>query len=103
MESWTICSEDNSWITRPKNIPYDEYKKWYSGVEHKLYITDVPEFYFWSNGYTWGSCRVSATEAAIEVMGGDLYLKEMRVGKQKHCLKGGKWISEGGTFSLQIC
>lgn len=29
-ESWQICSED--WITRPKGFTYEEYKRWYWGL-----------------------------------------------------------------------
>lgn len=32
VESWSICSEDVDWIKRPDSITYDEYKKWYWGL-----------------------------------------------------------------------
>ncbi len=35
VESWSICSEDVDWITR-KDMPYDEYKKWYWGLKDSL-------------------------------------------------------------------
>lgn len=36
VESWSICSEDVDWISRKKNLPYDEYKKWYFGLKDSL-------------------------------------------------------------------
>ena len=36
VESWSICSEDEDWISRKKNLPYDEYKKWYWGLKDSL-------------------------------------------------------------------
>ncbi len=35
VESWSICSEDEEWISR-KQMPYDEYKKWYWGLKDSL-------------------------------------------------------------------
>lgn len=39
VESWSICSEDVDWISR-KNMPYDEYKKWYFGLKDSLNPVD---------------------------------------------------------------
>lgn len=36
VESWSICSEDEDWISRGKNLPYDEYKKWYWGLKNSF-------------------------------------------------------------------
>ena len=33
VESWSLCSEDEEWIPRKKNISYDDYKKWYFGLK----------------------------------------------------------------------
>lgn len=33
VESWSICSEDVDWISRRKDMTYDEYKKWYYGLK----------------------------------------------------------------------
>lgn len=33
VESWSICSEDEDWISRGKDLSYDEYKKWYWGLK----------------------------------------------------------------------
>ena len=36
VESWSICSEDVDWISRKKDLPYDEYKKWYYSLKDSL-------------------------------------------------------------------
>lgn len=36
VESWSICSEDVDWISRKKDMTYDEYKKWYFGLKESL-------------------------------------------------------------------
>ena len=36
VESWSICSEDVDWISRKKDMTYDEYKKWYWGLKESL-------------------------------------------------------------------
>ena len=36
VESWSICSEDVDWISRRKDMTYDEYKKWYYGLKDSL-------------------------------------------------------------------
>lgn len=36
VESWSICSEDEDWIYRGKDLPYDEYKKWYWGLKDEF-------------------------------------------------------------------
>ena len=36
VESWSICSEDEDWIPRDSNIRYDEYKRWYWGLNQQF-------------------------------------------------------------------
>lgn len=36
VESWSICSEDVDWISRKKDMTYDEYKKWYWELKESL-------------------------------------------------------------------
>ena len=36
VESWSICSEDEDWISRRKDMTYDEYKRWYWGLADSL-------------------------------------------------------------------
>lgn len=36
VESWSICSEDEEWISRRTDMTYDEYKAWYWGLKDSL-------------------------------------------------------------------
>ena len=36
VESWSICSEDVDWITRPEEMTYEEYKQWYFGLKDQF-------------------------------------------------------------------
>lgn len=47
----------------------------YSGVEKSMRFTSVPGTYFWSNGYSWGTCEVKEKEAVLTVLYGQLKLK----------------------------
>lgn len=39
----------------------------YSAVDKAFHITSNPGTYFWSNGYSWGTCTVSKNSFEIEV------------------------------------
>lgn len=53
----------------------------YSAVDKAFHITSNPGTYFWSNGYSWGTCTVSKNSFEIEVKKGELNLKKIMVGK----------------------
>lgn len=36
VESWNLCSEDASWIPRDSTASYDDYKKWYFGLNKQF-------------------------------------------------------------------
>lgn len=40
VESWSICSEDEDWISRRKDLTYDQYKQWYFGLKDSLNPTE---------------------------------------------------------------
>ena len=46
----------------------------YSGVDKSMSFTSVPGTYFWSNGYSWGTCEVKNKEAVLTVLSGQLVL-----------------------------
>lgn len=46
----------------------------YSGVEKSMSFTSKPGTYFWSNGYSWGTCEVKNKEAVLTVLSGRLEL-----------------------------
>lgn len=59
----------------------------YSGIDHRMQITDRPGCYFWSNGYAWGTCTVSPQQVSLEVLKGTLTLEKLVVGKKEKRLK----------------
>jgi uncharacterized protein (DUF608 family) len=67
----------------------------YSAVAKSMTITSKPGTYFWSNGYAWGLCTVTDSDATLEVMKGKLELKTLTLkGKETQLLKNFS-ISEG--------
>ncbi|MES1214123.1 MAG: GH116 family glycosyl-hydrolase [Bacteroidota bacterium] len=52
----------------------------YSGVSNKISFTSNPGNYFWSNGYAWGTCIITAKSASLKVLNGQLIIKEMTIG-----------------------
>ena len=47
----------------------------YSAVKKSMRFTSKPGIYFWSNGYSWGTCEVRNKEASLTVLSGKLELK----------------------------
>lgn len=46
----------------------------YSAVEKAMGFTSKPGTYFWSNGYSYGTCEVKNKEAVLKVLSGKLTL-----------------------------
>ncbi|HHU96435.1 MAG TPA: hypothetical protein GXX67_04120 [Petrimonas sp.] len=44
----------------------------YSGVDGRIQFTNKPGIYFWSNGYSWGTCVVTSENVTLEVLKGSL-------------------------------
>ena len=48
----------------------------YSAVEKSISFTSKPGIYFWSNGYSWGTCEVKSKEAVLKVLFGEVELEK---------------------------
>lgn len=73
----------------------------YSGVERQMTFTDRPGKYFWSNGYAWGTCEVSRESVTLELLKGELRLKQLKIGDKVIRLKDASWSpSDSKTFRL---
>lgn len=48
----------------------------YSAVEKSMSFTSKPGIYFWSNGYSWGTCEVKNKEAVLKVLYGAVALEK---------------------------
>ncbi|WP_406684726.1 non-lysosomal glucosylceramidase [Seonamhaeicola sp. MEBiC1930] len=46
----------------------------YSAINKSMSFTSKPGTYFWSNGYSWGTCEVKNNEAILKVIQGQLEL-----------------------------
>ncbi|MBP1840110.1 GH116 family glycosyl-hydrolase [Formosa algae] len=74
----------------------------YSAVEKSMTFTSKPGTYYWSNGYSYGTCEVKNKEAVLKVISGDLSLEQFTlkgVGTKK--LKK-QTIQSGETISIKL-
>ncbi len=74
----------------------------YSGVDKSMRFTSKPGTYFWSNGYSWGTCEVKNKEASLTVLHGQLELESFSldgVGTKK--MKG-KTIYSSETEKIKL-
>jgi hypothetical protein len=57
----------------------------YSGVTGVMEFTAKTGTYFWSNGYAWGTCKVTSDGAELKVLHGSLKLSALRLsdGREK--------------------
>jgi len=55
----------------------------YSGVDHSMQFTSTPGTYFWSNGYSWGNCKIERDKATLSVMKGNISLTKFSSGDIK--------------------
>ena len=51
----------------------------YSAVDKSMTVTSNPGTYFWSNGYSWGTCEVKDKEAVLTVLYGKLELDSFTI------------------------
>jgi len=77
----------------------------YSAVDQSIHFTDKPGTYFWSNGYSWGTCEIKSTgkttEATLKVLYGSLDLKTVSLtGHKLISKKSGFKIATGGQQSF---
>ncbi|KJD37300.1 hypothetical protein PW52_01855 [Tamlana sedimentorum] len=74
----------------------------YSGVQKSITFTSKPGTYFWSNGYSWGTCEVKNELAKINVLHGALELKSFTLqGVAKKKLKQ-QTISKGENLTVKF-
>lgn len=52
----------------------------YSGVVKSISFTSKPGTYFWSNGYSWGTCKVDGRQAILTVLYGRIELSKFVLG-----------------------
>ena len=65
-------------------------------------FTSSPGVYFWSNGYSYGTCEVSDTSVRLKVIKGSLNLKTLTLTGRKKAVAEGVVLSEGESGSFRI-
>ena len=73
----------------------------YSGVEQKIHFTARPGEYFWSNGYSWGICKVTKKNVTLEVLYGELPIKEISIGEKHQKVTAGK-LKKGDILKIKL-
>lgn len=71
----------------------------YSGVERTMNFTSREGRYFWSNGYSWGTCTVSPSSVRIDVLGGTLVLKRLTLSGRTAPVAKNLTLRQGESFS----
>ncbi len=73
----------------------------YSGVKKSISFTSNPGTYFWSNGYAWGTCKISESQAILQVLNGELVLNSFELkGKSIKNFKG-LTLKEGDSTRIE--
>ncbi|MCG1035794.1 GH116 family glycosyl-hydrolase [Polaribacter sargassicola] len=74
----------------------------YSGVEKSMKFTAKPGTYFWSNGYSWGTCEVKNKEAILTVLSGKLELKRFTLNGIGTKKLRGKVVDENESLAIKL-
>jgi hypothetical protein len=78
----------------------------YSAVTAGMSFAEKPGNWFWSNGYSWGTVKISEQEnsyaVTLEVLKGKLRLKEFKVGKKSKGFKGGINVEEEKPIHFSV-
>jgi Predicted bile acid beta-glucosidase len=79
----------------------------YSAIDQSIHFTGDPGNYFWSNGYSWGTCTIKSdgkvAEVVLDVLYGKLELKQILLKDYKPVIKEKGFIIVPGSpmvFSL---
>ncbi|MBU3011303.1 hypothetical protein KO506_07810 [Polaribacter vadi] len=74
----------------------------YSAVEKSMGFTSKPGTYFWSNGYSYGTCMVKDKEAELTVLSGNLTLNQFSLDKIGTKNLKNKTINSGNTIKIKL-
>ncbi|AWW32721.1 hypothetical protein DN752_22675 [Echinicola strongylocentroti] len=74
----------------------------YSAVDRSMAFTSTPGTYFWSNGYSWGTCEVKNGEALLSVLSGKLVLDSFSLEGTGTKDLGGRSIQSSETVTIKL-
>jgi non-lysosomal glucosylceramidase len=74
----------------------------YDGNKKTMEFTSVPGTYFWSNGYSWGTCTVGKNSARLTVLKGNIVINRLKFKGAGSSKTGETKINEGETKEFKI-
>ncbi|MDO6802472.1 GH116 family glycosyl-hydrolase [Wenyingzhuangia sp. 1_MG-2023] len=74
----------------------------YSAVEKSMTFTSKQGTYFWSNGYSYGTCKVKDKEVSLTVLSGKLELDYFSLEGERTKKMKGKILNSGETVHIKI-
>jgi hypothetical protein len=73
----------------------------YYGANKSIEFTAKPGTYFWSNGYSWGVCKVGDKDVHLQVLKGSLTLNKFRLSDGREKKLKNLTINEGQTQVIE--
>ncbi|MDR2627134.1 MAG: hypothetical protein LBC40_03765, partial [Dysgonamonadaceae bacterium] len=74
----------------------------YSGADKSVEFTAKPGTYFWSNGYSWGVCKVGDKNVHLQVLKGSLTLNKFRLSDGREKKFKNLIVNEGQTQVIDL-
>lgn len=74
----------------------------YSGVDNSMSFSSRPGNYFWSNGYSWGTCKVNNGKSTLSVLHGQLELNKFTLTGIGSVILNNKLIRETESLDINI-
>lgn len=78
----------------------------YSAVKKEMSFKEKPATWFWSNGYAWGTVKISENQneymVTLEVLKGELQLTNFKLGTKNRAFKKGLNIMEGKPANFSV-
>jgi non-lysosomal glucosylceramidase len=107
-EADDICCETVPLASWAGIIAYTHFN--FSAVTRTMTFTSKPGTYFWSDGYSWGSCKISEEkemkrEVEVQVYNGELKLKKfilINFGERELSRKDASIIKSGESFPFTV-
>jgi len=74
----------------------------YSGIEKSMNVTAHPGRYFWSNGYSWGTCEVKRSSVKLDVLKGCLSLNSFSLSDGREKRLNTIQVNEGESYLINF-
>lgn len=75
----------------------------YSAIDKSIEFKNRKGTWFWSNGYSWGTCEIEGDELNLSVIKGELELKTILLDNKKvKTFKSPQLVQEGSQISINL-